>query len=300
MNFQSSNGTASAVQAKKRATIITFVSQKGGTGKTTIAQNLAICLALHHGKRVLGVDLDPQGCYIEGLTKEPVYTTKTTDCLLLVPKPNVLEYIVAVRPNLDVIPNNFQKDLRESVERMAFFPDLLMRQLSAVQTNYDYIFVDTPAGLARSTQIGIDAADEIVIVLSCGKYALKGASAILDWVSANHSPLKPSPTIKVILNNYDERRRFDRKFKEEIQYIFGEDLYETHIHSSIRVTEATAEGVSIIEKDKSHVCTTDFKILSHEVLGLPLDIPLAKPNAEIKAESGTAKQNKGVLLKLVS
>ncbi len=266
-SFQS-KGYKSNVQPQKKAKILTFVSQKGGTGKTTIAQNLAVCFAQNHAKRVLGVDLDPQGCFTEGLQLESIYTKKTSDRLLLVPQANALEYVIPVRPNLDAIPNNYQKEIRDSVERMSLSPDLLRRRLSSVITKYDYIFLDTPAGLTRSTQFALDAADEIIIVLSCSRYALKGTSAILEWIDSSENFYKPKPTIKVILNNYDERRRYDRQFKKDVEDIFGNDLYATHIHNSVKVVEAASNGVSIVEVSESHICSTDFSSLSKEILGL--------------------------------
>jgi len=285
------SGYKSNIPPQKKARILTFVSQKGGTGKTTIAQNLAVCFAQNHAKRVLGVDLDPQGCFSEGLQLESIYTKKTSDSLLLVPQANAIEYVIPVRPNFDLIPNNFQKEIRDAVERMSLTPDLLRRRLSSLISKYDYIFLDTPAGLTRSTQFALDAADEIIIVLSCSKYALKGASAILDWIDSNDSVYKPKPEIKVILNNYDERRRFDRQFKKDVEYIFGSDLYETHIHNSVKVVEAASNGVSIVEVSESHVCATDFRSLSREILsshsnhGLSVNNSNSIPSTNIQTTS---------------
>src|ERR1700752_1316305 len=86
---------------KKPAQIFAFVNQKGGTGKTTVAQNLAVCFGLHQDKRVLCIDLDPQGNLGQGLVFDDVSTAKTADRLLVVPKVNIDEYIVPVRPGID-------------------------------------------------------------------------------------------------------------------------------------------------------------------------------------------------------
>ncbi|HEY9431058.1 MAG TPA: ParA family protein, partial [Blastocatellia bacterium] len=97
------------------ARVIAFVNQKGGTGKTTIAQNLAVCFGLRHNKRVLCIDLDPQGNLGHGLVHDQINNPKTADRLLVVPKVEIDDYINRVRPNIDLIHNKFQKDLREAV-----------------------------------------------------------------------------------------------------------------------------------------------------------------------------------------
>jgi chromosome partitioning protein len=249
--------------------VLSFVNQKGGTGKTTIAQNLAVCFGLRHDKRVLCIDLDPQGNLGQGLVYGPINNPKTADRLLVVPKVDINEYIIRVRPNIDLIHNKFQKDLREAVDRLPLHPNLLRRQLGSAIKRYDYVVVDTPAGLCRSTQVGIDAADQVILVVSCGMYGLKGMIAVVDWMAGIHNRLaKPMPSIKVVLNNYDDRRRFDRDFIQEIRHIFGDDLFETHIRTSTRIIESAARGVGVIEHDNSCGAAEDFEWLSLEVLGL--------------------------------
>lgn len=279
----------------KQATIIAFVNQKGGTGKTTTAQNLAVCFAKLYGLRVLCVDLDPQGNLGEGLLPSPINTTKTADRLLLVPKANTAEYIIPLRPGVDLIPNRFQRELHDGVDRLPIREEILRKQLSQVMTKYDYILVDTPAGLCKSTRIGIDAADEVIIVLSCGKYALRGMAAVVDWMSENSAQLnKPMPRVKIVLNNYDDRRRYDRDFKQEVQYIFGEDLFQTKIRNTIRIVEAAAQSLAAVELSQQNIGATDFNRLSREILGLPLSAE--KPIEEsAESESQTATP-----LKLVS
>ncbi|HEY8458911.1 MAG TPA: AAA family ATPase, partial [Blastocatellia bacterium] len=140
---------------KEPAKIIAFVNQKGGAGKTTVAQNLAVCFGLRHNKRILCVDLDPQGNLGHGLVYDQINNPKTADRMLVVPKVDIDEYIISVRPNIDLIHNKFQKDLRESVDRLPLTPNLLRKQLGSALRRYDYVIIDTPAGLSRSTQVGV-------------------------------------------------------------------------------------------------------------------------------------------------
>jgi chromosome partitioning protein len=249
---------------------LSFVNQKGGTGKTTMAQNIAACLGLIHDKRVLCIDLDTQGNFGQGLTKNELNSPKTADRLLVVPKVNISEYITPLRPKIDLVHNFFQKELHETVEGLPLYPDLLRKQLSQVMTEYDYIMIDTPAGLCKSTQIGIDASDQVILVVSCGIYGLKGMVAVVDWMRGTCTRLgKKLPQTKVVLNNYDDRRRYDREFKQEVQQIFGDDLYQTQVRNSTRVAEAAASGMGVIEYNNNAPVAGDFKRLSREILGLP-------------------------------
>jgi len=258
--------------SKEPAKILAFVNQKGGTGKTTIAQNLAACFGLYHDKRVLCVDLDPQGNLGQGLVQNQIDTPKTADRLLVVPKANVNEYIITVRPNIDLIHNRFQKELHDAVDRLPFQSDLLRKQLGPALMRYDYIIVDTPSGLCRSTQIGIEAANQVILIVSCGTYGLKEMIAVIDWMLGNCNRfIKPMPSVRVALNKYDERRRYDRDFKLELERIFGDELLQTHIRTSVRIIEAAAQGISVVEHNHAYAAAEDFKWLSREILGLPLE-----------------------------
>jgi chromosome partitioning protein len=158
------------------------------------------------------------------------------------------------------------------VDRLPLLPDLLRRQIGPALARYDYIFIDTPAGLCRSTQIAVEAANQVVIIVSCGMYGLKDMVAVIDWMLENCNRLiKPMPSIRVALNNYDKHRRFDRDFKLELQRIFGDELLQTHIRPSVRIIEAAAQGFSVVEHNRDYPVADDFKCLSREILGLPLE-----------------------------
>src|SRR6266511_1587483 len=165
---------------KETSKVLAFVNQKGGTGKTTIAQNLAVCFDLYHDKRVLCVDLDPQGNLGQGLIHNQIDTPKTADRLLVVPKASINEYIIKVRPNIDLIHNRFQKELHEAVDRLPLLPDLLRRQIGPALARYDYIFIDTPARLFRSPHIGVPAPNTALVSREHRSDRLKGRLALSD------------------------------------------------------------------------------------------------------------------------
>lgn len=288
---------------RKKPRIIAFVNQKGGTGKTTLTQNLAACLALEHRQHVLCVDLDPQGNLGHSLITDAVTTTKTADRLLLVPSANVWEYILSVRPTVDLIPNRFQRDLRENVERLPLNENLLRGHLNRVQMNYDWILIDTPAGLNRSTQAGIDVADQVVIVMSSSSYAIKGTPALMAWIDEiSNMPGKGRPLIRCVLNHFNERQRFDREIADHLDELFRDNIYQTRIRPSIRIVEAAAQAQSVIEYAPVSGAATDFRRLGRELLGLPVSVgALAGTRAgeNLPIQNGTVLHT-GSRLKLVS
>src|SRR5262245_65704389 len=100
-------------------------------------------------------------------------------------------------------------------------------------------------------------------------YGLKGMIAVVDWMAGIHNRLaKPMPSIKVVLNNYDERRRFDREFIQEIRRIFGGDLFNTHIRTSTRIIEAAARGDAVIEYDNSCGAAQECDRLTRDIAGV--------------------------------
>lgn len=278
--FRRSNAPPPGAALQMPAQVIALVNQKGGTGKTTITHNLAVCLALEHNQRVLCIDLDPQGNLGHSLAAEPITSTKTADRLLLVPSANIAEYVLPVRAAVDLIPNRYQRDLRENVERLPVSENLLRKHLSRVMTQYDYILLDTPAGLTRSTQAGIDVAGQVMLVVSCGSYTLKGVSALVSWIGEISALRgKRSPAIRVALNHYDERQKIDRELEQELQGIFGDRLYQTRIRTSLRIVEAAARAKSVIEYLPISTASTDFRRLSREVIGLPISVVTPPPLA---------------------
>jgi chromosome partitioning protein len=270
---------------RTKAQVIAFVNQKGGTGKTTITQNLAVCLAQEHHQRVLCLDLDPQGNLGHSLVTEPIITTRTADRLLLVPTASIGEYIIPARAAVDLIPNRYQRDLRENVERLPLSENLLRRHLSHILTLYDFILIDTPAGLNRTTRAGIDVANQIILVVSCGSYTLRGISSLVSWIGdISAMQGRRTPALRVVLNYYDERQRFDRELARELQAVFGESLFQTRIRPSVRIVEAAARSMSVIEYLPTNGGAADFRQLSREILGLPLN---ALSSAEQSGESSS-------------
>ena len=251
---------------------IAFANHKGGVGKTTCAQNLAACLAGQHGRRVLAVDLDSQGNLTDGLARLDVHPAKTSFRLLLDESADVRDYIVNLRPGLDVIPNSYHRELEDRVSKIPEQHGRLHKRLAPIKGDYDVIILDTPPGLGLPTKSAIAAADELVIVLSCWYYALKGAGTVLGVMMDLQRELGRAqiPT-RVLLNNYDERRNLDRRIREALQHSFGPDLFRTAIRPNVKIGEAANARQSVIEYSRASTGHQDFANLAKEVLGLPLE-----------------------------
>ena len=159
--------------------ILAFANHKGGVGKTTCAQNLAACLVEQHGQKVLAVDLDSQGNLTEGITRLTIDPEKTTFRLLLDEAADIDDYIVNLRPGFDIIPNLYQKEIEDLIFKRPEDYWRLTERLAPLRSKYDAILLDTPPGLGLPTKSAIAAADEVIIVLSCGFYALRGAATVL-------------------------------------------------------------------------------------------------------------------------
>ena len=130
---------------------IVLANAKGGTGKTTVAVNLSACLALHHGKRVLGIDLDPQGNFGISYGIDPRQIELTSYHMLTSEAPQVRDYITEVKPNLHIIPNAIAPDLENRLEASHNRDSLLRLRLRQLRGQYDYVIIDTPPAMRTAT-----------------------------------------------------------------------------------------------------------------------------------------------------
>ena len=138
--------------------VIAIANAKGGTGKTTVASNLAACLAIKHGKRVLAVDLDAQGNLGIGFGIDPRKVKHTTFLLLTSEGPKIQDYIVPVSQNLHLIPNAISIELENRLESSHNRESILRLRLKAIRAQYDYVIVDTPPAMRTPTMNAVVAA----------------------------------------------------------------------------------------------------------------------------------------------
>lgn len=246
---------------------IVLANAKGGTGKTTVAVNLSACLALHHGKRVLGIDLDPQGNFGISYGVDPRQLTYTSYHLLTAESPDIRDYIKEIRPNLDLLPNAISPDLESRLEASHNRDSLLRLRLRQLKNQYDYIVIDTPPAMRTPTMNAIVAADEIIVVVDCGFYALYGLTELMRQIArVSDAYEKDDLVIRGLLNLFNRGQNLDRDVKNEVSEFFGGLMIQSVIHKNVKLAESASAGKPIIEFDSSAPGAFDFLKLSKELL----------------------------------
>ncbi len=230
--------------------IIAIANQKGGVGKTTTSVNLGACLA-YIGKRVLLVDVDPQGNATSGIgiekadVEQCIYDILVDDAEVRdVIKPTAVE-------NLDIIPATIQLagaeiELVPTISREV----RLKRALESVKHEYDYMVIDCPPSLGLLTINALTASDAVLIPVQCEYYALEGLSQLLNTVRLVQKHLNTELTIEgVLLTMLDARTNLGIQVIDEVKKYFQDKVYKTIIPRNIRLSEAPSHGQPIIIYD---------------------------------------------------
>ncbi|WP_226668612.1 ParA family protein [Metabacillus litoralis] len=230
--------------------IIAIANQKGGVGKTTTSVNLGACLA-YIGKRVLLVDVDPQGNATSGIGIEKA---DVEHCIydILVDDADVKDVIkqTAVE-NLDIIPATIQLagaeiELVPTISREV----RLKRALETVKNQYDYMVIDCPPSLGLLTINALTASDAVLIPVQCEYYALEGLSQLLNTVRLVQKHLNTDLMIEgVLLTMLDARTNLGIQVIDEVKKYFQDKVYKTIIPRNIRLSEAPSHGQPIIIYD---------------------------------------------------
>ena len=247
--------------------IVAFANQKGGVGKTTSAVNIAAALG-KMGKKVLLVDMDPQGNATSGVGISKKEIRKSIYEVLIGTATAEEAVIVTKFKNLSVIPSNIalvgaEIDLLEVEKREA----CAKRALETLRAAYDYIFIDCPPALSMLTVNAFVAADGLIIPMQCEYYALEGLSQLTRTIQGLKKFLNPTITIEgIILTMYDKRSNLTSQVFDEIKKFFGEKLYDSVIPRNVRLAEAPSYGQPIIIYDKNCKGSKAFKALATEFL----------------------------------
>ncbi|MDP3143442.1 MAG: AAA family ATPase, partial [Candidatus Omnitrophota bacterium] len=219
--------------------IIAICNQKGGTGKTTTSVNLAASLALA-GKKVLLVDIDPQGNSTSGLGLDKNALKSSVYHLLLSHFP--LSEIIrkSAVNNLDIIPSNIELTGAE-IEMVGLEnrERQLKQALEPAKGDYDFIFIDSPPSLGLLTLNSLVAADSIIIPIQCEFYALEGVTQLLKTINLIKQRLNAHLEIEgVLLTMADFRTNLTKEVIQEARNHFKDKVYKTVIPRNIRLTEA--------------------------------------------------------------
>jgi chromosome partitioning protein len=255
------------------AKIIAICNQKGGTGKTTSAINLAAYLALA-GKRVLLIDVDPQGNATSGLGIDKNNIEQKSIYDVLLGQTPFSEIILSTQiPGLFLAPSSVH--LTGAEVELINLPEReyrLKNSLSRLEIPYDLVFVDCPPSLGLLTINALCAAQSVIIPIQCEYYALEGLSLLLNTLELVKNNLNSNLRIEgVLLTMADYRTNLTNEVIDEARRHFKNRVYQTVIPRSVRLAEAPSFGKPIATYDKNCIGAKKYQELSFEILGQPLN-----------------------------
>ena len=233
------------------AKTVAIANQKGGVGKTTTAVNLSACVA-QLGKRVLAIDIDPQGNMTSGLgvDKDSVAASIYD---LLINRTDAREAIIGTQiDGLDLIPANIELAGAEvELVSMMAREQVLKRALYAVQNDYDYVFIDCPPSLGLLTLNSLTAANTLMVPIQCEYYALEGLSQLMLTVRRVKKSYNPAITITgILITMYDGRLNLSAQVLDELKKYYSDKLFRTVIPRNVRLSEAPSYGEPALYHDK--------------------------------------------------
>jgi chromosome partitioning protein len=249
------------------AKIIAIFNQKGGVGKTTTNVNLSACLA-KLGKRILVIDIDPQGNTTSGFgINKKNLELSTYDALI-----NGIDIDeITIKTNIEnlfLVPSNVELAGAEIELTKSEHRELaLKRAIDNIKENYDFIFIDCPPSLGLLTINSLAAVDSVIIPIQCEYYALEGVSQLMDTIRLVKKNLNPRLEIEgVVLSMFDGRTNLSIQVVEEVKRYFRGKVYTTIIPRNVRLAEAPSYGLSILEYDPKSKGAEAYQELAEEFL----------------------------------
>jgi chromosome partitioning protein len=251
--------------------LVVIANQKGGVGKTTTAINLAVGLASPE-RRVLLVDLDPQGNATSGLlssadlqsvksSKQTIYEVVS----LLIPLKDAIrkarDYVDILPSGPDLVGAEIELATIEGRERR------LTEILKPVRDQYAFILIDSPPSLGLLTLNALVAADSVLVPMQCEYYALEGLSALLGTITKVRQALNPNLRIEgVVLTMFDARNRLSHEIAREVANHLPADVFQAVIPRNVRLSESPSHGLSVLEYDPKSAGAEAYRGLATELL----------------------------------
>jgi len=247
--------------------ILTLANQKGGVGKTTTAVNLAAFLGKKK-KKVLVIDLDPQGNATSGLGVDKGELETTIYDVLVNEEPMADAIWESSAENVSICPTNINLAGAEiELVNVMSREQVLKEALKPISDDYDYILIDCPPSLSILTINALTASDGVIIPIQGEYYALEGLTQLVDTINIVKKKLNKNLSILgVVLTMFDRRTQLTRQVEEEVSNYFGDKVFNTHIPRNVRLAEAPSHGVAILDYDKNSKGAKAYESLAAEVI----------------------------------
>lgn len=253
--------------------IIAVFNQKGGVGKTTTNVNLSACIAAK-GKKVLVIDIDPQGNTTSGFGIDK-NELEVSIYHLLIGEADIEESIIDTNvENLWLIPSSVQLAGAEiELSTVEERETRLKRAIDSIKNEYDYVFIDCPPSLGLLTINSLTAVDSVLIPIQCEYYALEGVSQLMNTIELVRENLNSNLEIQgVLLSMFDGRTNLSIQVVDEVKKYFRGKVYTTLIPRNVRLAEAPSYGLPIIEYDAKSKGAEAYCDFAEEFLDLEEEV----------------------------
>ena len=247
---------------------IAIFNQKGGVGKTTTNINLSACLAMR-GKKVLVVDIDPQGNTTSGIGLVKRKLQYTLYDVLVNKEFDISKAILHTKTKgLDILPASVDLAGAEiELVNLEGRERRLKKAIDKVKPMYDFVFVDCPPSLGLLTINSLTAVDSVLIPIQCEFYALEGVSQLMNTVEMVRKNMNPDIEIEgVILSMFDGRTNLSLQVVQEVKKFFGNKVFNTIIPRNVRLAEAPSYGLPIIKYDPKSTGAKAYQQFAKELL----------------------------------
>ena len=251
----------------KMGRVIAVANQKGGVGKTTTSINLAACIA-EKGKRILAIDLDPQGNMTSGLgvdkneVENTVYELMLGECSI---RESLQDTVVE---KLNLIASNVNLAGAE-IELLGINDKeyILKTAVDYIKDDYDFIIIDCPPSLNMLTVNAMTTADTVLVPIQCEYYALEGLSQLIHTIDLVQQRLNPNLSIEgIVFTMYDVRTNLSNQVVESVKNSLDTKIYETMIPRNIRLAEAPSHGIPINMYDTRSAGAESYRNLAQEII----------------------------------